>query len=160
MTDELDVRTRFAEEFHFERENAEPERKSPPHEVCAPRPPSPKLRTDVINVAAAKRFQLSGKTQMKTWEIRKNHQRGLPTSGSLHQIAHRATQLRKMLDDFRDSEDCDFRIVRDNVHAGAAHLRPAHSENFHFSTFFQLGRKARCIHIAAGFARGKQNLRW
>src|SRR2546430_2089092 len=62
-------------EFFFEREYAQRERESPPHDSNAPRPPGPELRADVINIAHAKRFQFARQPEMEAGKVRENRQR-------------------------------------------------------------------------------------
>src|SRR5712692_7193795 len=86
---------RVADEFHrhasigvklfFERENTQRLRKPPPHQVHAPRPPRPELRTDVIDVSNALGAQLARQAQMKTGEVRQNRKRWPPTLRFLHE---------------------------------------------------------------------------
>src|SRR5882762_46636 len=62
---EFDRHSRVRKEFLFERKNAERQRKSAANEICAPRPPCPELRADVIDVFDAKGLHFAGEPQVK-----------------------------------------------------------------------------------------------
>src|SRR5258706_13762559 len=76
VADEFHGHACIAEEFFFEWENAERQRKSPFHDAHSPRPPRPELRTDVINVANTERFQFAGQAQVEAGKVSQDCKRG------------------------------------------------------------------------------------
>src|SRR5882672_10011515 len=65
MPDEVRRHTARAIPFLLERKNAEAASESPPHQVCTPRPPGPKLRAHKINVGDVLALQRARQAQMK-----------------------------------------------------------------------------------------------
>src|ERR1700730_12031450 len=96
----------------------------------APRTPGPELRADVIDIAYAVRLEFSGEAQVEAGEIGEDGEGGFATLGFVDEAAHGANQGGKVAEDFGDADDGDFGIVGDDVDAGGAHLRTAHTENF------------------------------
>src|SRR5271165_6371994 len=94
---------RFAVKLFFKRENAQGLHKSTADHSDAPRAPGPKLRTDVVHILDAKRFQFAGESQVKPGKIRENRQRWTPPPRLIHQAAHGAYQRWQVADYFRDS---------------------------------------------------------
>src|SRR5215813_6197723 len=97
---------------------------------------------------------------MKARKIGEDRQSRFSRTRLRNEIAHRSAQFRQMTQDLRDPENGNLGIVRDDIHASRAHLRSAHSENFHVRVFLQFLCETRGVHIPARFARGKKNLCW
>src|SRR6266853_2550656 len=105
VADESHGHTGVGKELFFKRKDAESLRETPPHQIHAPRPPSPELRADVIDVSNAFGAQLARQTQMKTGEVGQNRERWAAALGFIHEAAHGAEQRRQALKDFGDSYD-------------------------------------------------------
>src|SRR5215813_1776751 len=94
MTDEFHRNSSIAEELLFERKNAKRQREAAPHNAHPPGPPGPELRTNVINVAHAERFQLARQPQMESGKVGDDSELGPPLACRGNQMPHGANQLR------------------------------------------------------------------
>src|SRR5271165_3960899 len=103
MTDKFRGDARFPVKLFFKRENAQGLHKSTADHSDAPRAPGPKLRTDVVHILDAKRFQFAGESQVKAGKIGEDRQDWFPLARLIHQAAHGAHQRWQVADYFRDS---------------------------------------------------------
>src|SRR5205823_3429640 len=100
-------------------------------------PPSPELRTNVIDVSNAPGTQLAREAKMKAGKVRENGEGRAAALRFVNEATHGAEQGRQALEDFGDSNDRNFRIIGDDLDARSAHLRSAHAENRHVQALLQ-----------------------
>lgn len=160
MADEFRGDTGIAEESFLERKDAESLRETSADNADAPRSPSPKLRTDVIDVANAEGAELAREAKMKAGEIGEDGQRRLAAVGFRDEAAHGANERRKMAESFRDADDGDFGVVGDDVNARGAHLRAAHAKERDVHAFLQSRGETRGVHVPGSFAGGDEERNW
>src|SRR6266568_1739737 len=137
MTDELHGHTGLGVELFFEGENAECARKPSADQIHAPRPPGPELRANIVDVSNALGTQFARQAEMKTRKVRQNRQRRVAAFRLVHKPPHRPPQRGQALQYLGDSDDRNFRVVRNDLNARSAHLRSAHPENRHVHTLLQ-----------------------
>src|SRR4029077_7434572 len=67
-----------------------------------------------------------------------------------------AEQRRQALQNFGNAHHGNLGIIRDDLDARGAHLRPVHSENRDVEALLQRGGKARGVHVSGSFAGGEK----
>src|ERR1700674_5091474 len=108
MSDEFHRYPRIEVEFLFESENTKSLRETPPDHPHAPRPPGPKLRANIINVADTPPAQLPGQPQMETGKIRQNREGRFSPLRFSDEVPHRANQRGQVAQNFRNADDGNF----------------------------------------------------
>src|SRR5882672_12744049 len=108
MTDEFHRYAGIGVELFFKREDAQCQSESPPDQICAPGPPGPELRADVVDVSNAFWKQFASEPQMKTRKVREYRKRRAAALRFIHEMPHRAPQGGKPLQHFGDAHDRDF----------------------------------------------------
>src|SRR5712672_351759 len=142
----------------FEWENAQPAHESPAYQVRAPRTPGPELRANKINILDALPLQCSREAQVETGEIREDRKARLPLLGFPEQTFPYTVERGKFFGNFDDSDQRNFRAIRDQFDSCFTHAWAAHAEEMRICPRLQRCRQTRCIHVAGSFTRGDQNL--
>ena len=134
MADEFCGDAGVGVELFFEGEDAEAEFETAADDSDTPRPPGPKLGADVVGVGDFSEFEFAGEAEMEAGEVGEDGECGFALFGGGDEFAHRADERGKMAENFGDTNDGDFGVVGDDVHAGGAHLRATHAEDFYVGT--------------------------
>src|ERR1700730_10340470 len=111
----------------LEGKNAESSHESPAYQVRAPWPPGPELRANEINILNALSIQRSRQTQVKAREIRENREARLPLQGFADQTFPYAVQRGKFFGNFDDTDQRNFRAIREQFDSRFAHAWPTHA---------------------------------
>lgn len=131
-------------------------RETAANKADAPRPPGPKLRTDVIDIANAERAELAREAEMKAREIGEDGEGGFAAASFRDEAAHGANERRKMAENFRNANDGDFGVVGNDVNAGGAHLRATHAKERDVHAFLQSRGETGGVHVPGSFAGGDE----
>src|SRR5258708_37994877 len=134
MADELHGDSGIGVKLFFEWKYAECLREAAADYADTPGSPGPELRADVVDVFNATALEFAGEAQVEAGNIGEDGEGGFAPLGLGDQMAHGAHERRKMAEDFGDAYDGDFGIIGDDVDSSGAHLRAAHTEDFHSGT--------------------------
>src|SRR5438093_1921921 len=148
MADEFHGHACISVELFFKGKDAEGVSEPPAHQIHAPGPPCPELRANVINVSNAPGAQLARETQVEAGVVRQDGEGRATALGFVSEATHGAEHRRQTLEDFGDSDHGNFCIVRDDLDACGAHLRPAHAKNRHVQALLQRCREPRSVHVS------------